>query len=149
MSDPTKFPQMHIAESVFNRIMNMRAELLPVNIPVIPDQKSSGGMQQIPKTEATAEPVSPSQAADTAIQGTDLDSALAPAGDAAMLPGAGGSLGTAAGIDAGMVGAGAVGGAAEGILGAGAAAGAGTAAGAAVAGEAVASGAELLPLLLV
>jgi len=155
MGDPTKFPQMHIAESVFNRIMNMKAELLPVNIPTLPEQpKGTGGgtdPQKIQSMIDNASSGSQTDAIDTAVQGTNLDAALGTAGDAAALPGAGGSLGSAAGIDAGMLGSGAVGGAAEGILGGGAAGAAGAAGGAAgaagIAGTAVASGSELLPLV--
>jgi hypothetical protein len=164
MSDPTKFPAMHIAESVFNRIMNMKSELMPATIPTIPKLDSGTGGEspdQINKmisdakaadTTAASAPLTQTQAIDTAIQGTNMDAALQAAGPSTGVLGAGAGAGldSAAAIDAGMMGSGAVGGAAEGagILGAGAAGAGAAAGGAAVAGEAVASGAELLPLLL-
>jgi hypothetical protein len=147
MSDPTKFPQMHIAESAMNRIMNMKAELLPLTNLELPKSDEGGQLQmpsqqtgaQVQDTIGTTPAVEPN-AAEPALQGAELDQQLAmgvggSAGGAAPAAAAGGDI-AAAGAGAGALGAGAAG------------AGAG-AAGAAVAGEAVASGAELLPLLLV
>jgi len=166
MSDPTKFPQMHIAESVFNRIMNMRAELLPVNIPSTRPGSDNGGGggsidpklidQAMQSDLLNAGPsTGPTSAiGNTAIQGADVNEALAMntgilsegAGAAGAGSAGAGALGAGAGA-ADVAGLGAAGAGAAGALGAGASGGAALGAGAAVAGEAVATGAELLPLL--
>ena len=141
MSDPTKFPQMHIAESVFNRIMNMKAELLPLTNLTLPQMQDSGPSgQQIGDLANTMQDtsVTPSLpgAGEPAVEGAALDEQLAAGGAAGAAPAtAGADLAAASAAGGGAaLGAGTVG------------AGAG-AAGAAVAGEAVATGAELLPLL--
>lgn len=138
MSDPTKFPQMHIAESAMNRIMNMKAELLPLTNLTVPTGDDSGpSAQQIGDLANTAQDTSVAPSAP-GVEGAAIDDQLAMGTTGA----AGGAPAAAAGGDVAAAGGTAA-------LGAGAAGGATAAGGAAIAGEAVASGAELLPLLLV
>lgn len=137
-----KFPAMHIAESAYNRIMNMHAELLPLTNLALPQQQDRGVPEQrigdlagTPQDTSVAPAMPGIEGADPAVQGAALDEQLAMGGVA----GGTAAPATAAGLPAA--------GDLAGIGAAGAAGGAAVGAGAAVAGEAVASGAELLPLL--